>query len=135
MTEISTKKILVVEDEKALSKAIHLKFEQLGFQNIIVCDMAEDALVVLEREGDSIGLIWLDLLLPQMNGVEFLEKIRKMERFKDIPVIVVSASGSPDTIDRVKGYGIHEYFVKSNYTLQEIIMRVPAILAGSAKMK
>lgn len=127
--EQGNKKILVIEDEISLGKAIHLKFGALGHSNVILCGTAEEGLATLEKEGENIGLIWLDLLLPKMNGVEFLEKIRGMEKFKNLPVVVVSASGSPDTIERVKSFGVNEYFVKSNYTLQDIIMRVAEILA------
>ena len=124
-----SKKILVVEDELSLGKAILLKFGALGHANVILCGTAEEGLAALESQGGDIGLIWLDLLLPKMSGVELLEKIRGMEKYKGIPVVVVSASGSPDTIEKVKSLGINEYFVKSNYTLSDIIVRVADIVS------
>lgn len=128
--EPKNKKILVVEDEASLGKAILLKFGSLGHTNVILCGTAEEGLLVLEKEGENIGLIWLDLLLPKMSGVELLEKIRGMEKWKNVPVVIVSASGSPDTIEKVKSFGINEYFVKSNFALQDIIVRVASILSS-----
>jgi DNA-binding response OmpR family regulator len=87
------KKILIVEDEKPLCDAIKFKMERQGI-TAFVSYSAEEAMDILRKE--NIDLIWLDLKLPKINGVEFLKILRDNAQWKDKKVIVVSASGSDD---------------------------------------
>lgn len=119
------KKILVIEDEKVLNRAIQLKLEQKGYKAIPVFT-AEAGLDVLKKERPD--AIWLDLLLPGMNGLEFIEKIKLNKETENIPTIMVSVSGSHDTIEKAFQAGISDYIVKSQFPLDRIVERFGVII-------
>lgn len=121
MTETQNKKILVVEDEKPLSEAIKFKLERQGI-TALISNSAEEAMDILKKE--SVDLIWLDLKLPKINGIEFLKIIRDNPDWKDKKVIIVSASGSDEMKERAKAMGILDYIVKNEMKLDDIIKNV-----------
>jgi len=121
MTETQNKKILVVEDEKPLSEAIKFKLERQGM-TALISNSAEEAMDILKKE--SVDLIWLDLKLPKINGIEFLKIIRDNPDWKDKKVIIVSASGSDEMKERAKAMGILDYIVKNEMKLDDIIKNV-----------
>ena len=81
------KKILIIEDDSFLQGLASRKLQSQGYEISIAKD-AEEGLKVLE--GNVPDMILLDLLLPNVDGFEFLEKIRANDTWKDIPVIVFS---------------------------------------------
>ena len=119
------KKILVVEDEKPLCEAIKIKLDKKGVKNYIV-NSAEEAIEFLKNDG--IDLIWLDIRLPKMNGLEFLKLIKSNPQWKDKKVVIVSVSGSYEMMEKAKDYGAIDYIVKSELTLDNIINRVIAVV-------
>lgn len=121
------KTILLVEDEQALNKAIKLKLEQQGYK-VLASVKAEEALEFLKKEKPD--FIWLDLLLPGMNGFEFLKELKKHEEWKNIPAIMVSVSGSADTIEEAYALGVKDYIVKSQFNLNRIVDRVKLLLSA-----
>lgn len=119
------KKILVVEDNESLRKIIRLKLEEARYDAVLAKD-AEEAFKNLK---DFLpDLIWLDVYLPGMNGLDFLEKIRSESRTKDLKVVVVSVSGSDKKKAVAEKLGISDYLVKSNYKIEEIVDRIGQIL-------
>ena len=125
-TASEIKTILVVEDDKALNKAIVLKLNKHGF-NVITVFNAETALKALE-ENASIVLIWLDVLLPGMNGFNFLELIRKNPKYNDKKVVVVSVSGGEDSRQKALKLGAVDYIDKSAYDLDTLVSKVTSLI-------
>ncbi|MEK7149763.1 MAG: response regulator [Patescibacteria group bacterium] len=119
------KTILVVEDDLALQEAIKLKLEKDGI-NVWTAVTGEEALSILKDKKPN--LVWLDILLPKINGLEFLEIIRKDSDLKDLPVVVVSVSGGMEKVIQARSLGILDYIVKSEGSLDIIIKRVEAFL-------
>ncbi|MEK7538805.1 MAG: response regulator [Patescibacteria group bacterium] len=117
------KTILLVEDDKALNRAVMFKLEQKGHK-VISTMRAEDALDILKKESEHIDIIWLDILLPGMNGIEFLEEIRKREEGKDKKVVVCSVSGRADSKGVAYELGVVDYLVKSDYDLNTLVEKV-----------
>lgn len=118
-----TKTILVVEDNVALSEAITLKLKKEGY-NVIPALNAEKAIEVLEKDKKDVDFIWLDILLPGMNGLDFLKYIRGNEGLKDKKVAIVSVSGGIESKEKGLALGIVDYIVKSELRLEDIIKRV-----------
>lgn len=118
-----SKTILLLEDDSALNRAITLKLEQKGHQ-VISTMRAEEALEVLNSEHPPIDIIWLDLLLPGMNGVEFLSEIRKNPEYKDIKVVICSVSGREESKGIARELGVLDYLVKSDYELDALTEKV-----------
>ncbi len=117
--------ILVIEDDALLLGAIKIKLTEKKYRNICV-STAEEALKILKK--DRIDLIWLDLLLPGMDGFELLEKIKKDNLYKDIPVIIVSNVDSEEKISSALKYEVYNYLVKSDFSLADIIKKIEDIL-------
>jgi len=117
-------KILVVEDEKNISKLVRYNLEKAGF-GCIATITAEDALDILNKE--SINLIILDIMLPKMDGVQFCKIIKQDKNFSHIPIVMLTAKG--EEVDKVVGFelGVDDYVVKP-FSPRELILRIKAIL-------
>ena len=118
-----TKKILIVEDEEPVARALQLKLQRYGIESEIVPD-GREALLRLSKE--KFDLITLDLILPKMDGFDVLEEIRK--KGTPVPVWVVSNLGQEEDIQRAKKLGAIDYFVKSNMQLAQIVERIRGVL-------
>ena len=117
------KTILLLEDDKALNRAVVLMLEKKGHR-VISTMRAEEALEVLDSSHPPIDIIWLDLLLPGMNGIEFLSEIRKKPESKDIKVVICSVSGREESKGVARELGVVDYLVKSDYDLNTIVDKV-----------
>jgi|LFRM01.1.fsa_nt_gb DNA-binding response OmpR family regulator len=118
-------KILVVDDEKTLVKALKFALEKEGFQVCTACD-GEEALTAVEQEEPD--LVVLDLMLPKLDGFEVCRRLRKE---RDLPIIMLTARG--DDIDKILGLelGADDYMTKP-FNPRELIARIKAILRRSA---
>ena len=123
--ENKKKKIIIIEDDKFLLKAYEIKFKQSDFDVILATD-GISGFELAEKEKPS--LIILDLMLPRMNGFEFLKKIKSDEKLKNIPVIVVSNLGQKNDSERAIKLGAKEFLIKTNYSLEEIIKKIKGYL-------
>lgn len=118
------KKILIVEDDKHISRLVKYNLEKAGF-NCTVTMTGEDALEALDRE--SIDLIILDIMLPKMDGFETCRYIKQDKKLSGVPIIMLTAKG--EEVDKVVGFeiGVDDYVVKP-FSPRELILRVKAIL-------
>lgn len=115
-----TKNILVVEDEKPLLDAIRIKLEKGGF-SVVTARTAEQAWNLLE-DLSNISVVWLDhYLLGKENGLDLVVKIKNDVRFKALPIFVVSNTATQDKVKSYITLGVNNYYVKSNYRLDQII--------------
>ena len=116
--------ILVVEDDKHISKLVKYNLEKSGY----ICKVADDgeeALDILAKE--RVDLIILDIMLPRMDGLEVCRLIKQDAKLKTIPVVMLTAKG--EEVDRVVGLelGADDYIVKP-FSPRELILRIKAIL-------
>ena len=117
-------RILIVEDDKHISKLVKYNLDKAGF-DCTVAVTGEDALEALVRE--SIDLIILDIMLPKMDGFETCRHIKQDKKLSGIPIIMLTAKG--EEVDKVVGFelGADDYVVKP-FSPRELILRVKAIL-------
>lgn len=115
------KTILVVEDEKNLLEAIRRKLEKENV-NVLIAETGEEALAILEKQKPD--LVWLDILLPGINGLEVLRSARNNPSLKDLKVVAVSVSGGIDKINEARALGVTDYIIKSENTLELIVKSV-----------
>ena len=121
MTEQKSNYILVVEDDYFLRNLLLHKIEQEKLR----FDRAVNGSGALEKIKAKItAVIILDLVLPDTDGFEVLEKIKKQPDTKDIPVIVVSNLGQKDEIERCLKLGANDYLIKANFTPKEIVDKI-----------
>lgn len=116
MAEKKQKRILVVEDESALSRVLSLKLVSAGY----LADVAENGQEALDMiSKNQYDTVLLDLILPVMDGFEVLEKLSGMKTRPN--VVVLSNLSQSDDIERVKKLGATDFFVKSDIQLSQII--------------
>ena len=129
---MSKHKILLVEDEPDLLQTLAFNFENEGYKVAKALD-GKEAMKFLEDD-DSISLVILDLMLPDMSGLDICRHIRAADNLKDILVIMVTAKG--EEVDRVVGFevGADDYVVKP-YSVRELLLRVGGMLKRSSKEK
>ena len=129
---MSKDKILLVEDEPDLLNTLSFNFESEGYK-VAKALNGKEAMKFLEDD-DSISLVILDLMLPDMSGLDLCRHIRATDNLKDILVIMVTAKG--EEVDRVVGFevGADDYVVKP-YSVRELLLRVGGILKRSSKEK
>lgn len=119
------KKILLVEDEIALSEVLRDEFALHKFEVIVAYDGVE-ALEQLRAEKPDFVL--LDLLLPKMDGFEVLRQMKADDDLSGIPVIVLSNLGQDEDIKNAMKLGAVDYFVKTQHPIKEIIQKVQHFL-------
>ncbi|MBN1596950.1 MAG: response regulator [Bacteroidales bacterium] len=124
MDENRDYKILVVDDSTTNVVLLEAILDEKGYQ-IETALNAKEAYAIMERE--SPDLILLDLLMPKISGFDFLEEIRKNEKTKKTPVIVVSALTDEENVDRIMNMGAID-FVKKPIDLQYLVERVELVL-------
>lgn len=117
-------KILIVEDEAALSDLLSYNLTKEGY-DIAVCVDGEDAVVMVEEETPD--LVLLDWMLPNVSGIEICRQLRARVETRDIPVIMLTARGEEE--DRVRGLdlGADDYITKP-FSMTELVARMKAIL-------
>jgi two-component system, OmpR family, alkaline phosphatase synthesis response regulator PhoP len=121
------KKIFLVEDDKNLSILIQKKLERAGYTVTSVPD-GRDIPALLKKEKP--GLVLLDIGLPYRNGLDVLEDLRKDDEVKDMPVVVISNSGNPVDIFRIKRLGVTDYLIKVDFDLDELMDIVTRYVPG-----
>lgn len=119
------KTILIVEDDKYLAKAYSIKIKNAGF-NVLLSDNGLDGLSTAKEKKPD--LIVLDLLLPRVDGFEFLKQIKTDEKLKNIPVITISVLGQKADQERALALGAEAYFIKTEYKLGEIVDKIKEYL-------
>ncbi|OGX29650.1 MAG: DNA-binding response regulator [Omnitrophica WOR_2 bacterium RIFCSPHIGHO2_01_FULL_49_10] len=116
--------ILIVEDDKNISKLIKFNLEKEGYYAFAV-PSGEEALEHLKKYHTD--LIILDIMLPKIDGFEVCRSVKQDPKLKNIPVIMVTAKG--EEVDRVVGLelGADDYIVKP-FSPRELVLRIKAIL-------
>ena len=112
------KKILFVEDEPNLQKAIGELLKQEGFQFFEALDGVQGLEVAKEEKPD---LILLDLILPKKDGFEVLKELKADSKLKSIPVIILSNLEGTGDVEKALELGATTYLVKANYELSDVL--------------
>ena len=119
-------KILIIEDEEKIARFVELELSHEGYET----DKATNGREGLEKiESGGYDLVILDIMLPELNGIEVLRRAR---RTTDVPVILLTARDS--VTDKVSGLdmGANDYITKP-FPIEELLARIRAILRSSEK--
>lgn len=116
-----SKKILVIEDEEILLGLLQKRLIMEGYEVSIAKDGKEGLKIMKEI---SPNLILLDIVMPKMDGIEVLVEMQKEDDLRRIPVIVISNSGQPVEIEKIKKLGVKDWLIKTEFDPQEIIQKV-----------
>lgn len=115
--------ILIVEDEPAVRELIAYTLQQAGYDTVYAED-AEKAMAIINTALPD--LILLDWMLPKMSGVEFARTLRRHERTRWIPVIMLTAR--TQEADKVMGLDIADDYITKPFSPRELVARINAVL-------
>lgn len=126
---MNKKQILLVEDEENLLKTIRLNLELEGY-NVTVATNGIEALKEFRK--DNFNLVILDVMLPEMNGYDVCEQIRKENT--TVPVLFLTAKGSSS--DKIQGLklGADDYLTKP-FNLEELLLRIQILVKRGSPQK
>lgn len=119
------KTVLVVEDDFFLVQAYQIKLEKENAE-VWIATTGKEALSFLEKEPPNVVL--LDLLLPGINGFEFLAALKQKEKWKNVPVIILTNLSQPSNVKIAKELGAADYIIKAETRLNDVIERVKKYL-------
>ncbi len=120
-------RVLVVEDERDLQEVIGYNLRELGYDVVVSERGAPAAGLAVEQRPD---LVILDLMLPDISGLEVCRSLKSNPATRAIPVVMVTAKGAE--VDRVVGFelGADDYVVKP-FSVRELLLRIQAVLRRS----
>lgn len=120
------KKILIVEDDAHLRRAVVDKLKSSGYRVMEAEDGNSGLNMAIKERPD---LILLDLMLPKMDGLSLLSELRRDDWGKDVPVIVITILNATDERRaKAEELNVVEYIDKSKYQLDEIVQKVKKAL-------
>src|SRR5258708_5571701 len=110
--------VLLVEDHSVAREAMTRLLRYEGYDARSACNGIEAVAALTERTPD---LLLLDLMLPKMNGVTLLKTMRNDSRWREVSVIVMTASVDQSQLDEVRGLGVSAIVPKAKFTLDELL--------------
>ena len=119
-------KILIIEDEEKIARFIELELKHEGYE-VSICYDGRSGLETVEKE--KFECILLDIMLPQLNGIEVLRRIRKTS---DVPIIMLTARDA--VMDKVSGLdmGADDYVTKP-FAIEELLARIRLVMRKNSK--
>ncbi len=117
-------KILIIDDSNTNVVLLEAVFSGKGY-TVETALSAFEAMNSMEKEIPDV--ILLDLLMPKISGFDFMENIKSNDKFKDIPVIVISAVSDYDNVQKIKKMGIYDY-IKKPVDIEELEEKVEHLL-------
>jgi two-component system chemotaxis response regulator CheY len=119
-------KILVVDDSSTMRRIIKNTLGRLGHKDILE---AEDGAVAWKvmGENEDIDILVTDWNMPEMNGLELVQKVRAEEKYADLPIIMVTTEGGKTEVITALKAGVNNYIVKP-FTPQVLQEKLEAVL-------
>jgi DNA-binding response OmpR family regulator len=119
------KKIIVLEDEQVLQKALSIELLGAGFEVLSALD-GEAGLALVKKELPD--LVLLDLTMPKMNGFDVLKNLKEDATTKSIPVIILSNLGQDEDKEKGLSLGATDYYVKSSTDLSLLTEKIKKVI-------
>ena len=105
-----TRHVVIADDEPHIGRIIKMKLEQGPFRVSLAHD-GREALDLLERDGD-VDLVLLDLMMPNVSGLDVLAQLRANPRFRDVPCIILTAAGQEQQYRAAMALGATDFMTK-----------------------
>ncbi len=126
MPDANKPHILIVEDDPFLLEMYSAKLTEQGMG----IEVAEDGMQALQKmESGHFDLVLLDIVMPKMDGLEVLQKMKEKGSLERTPVILLTNLGQKEDVEKGLALGAKEYIIKAHYTPTEVVAKVQAVLA------
>jgi len=124
------KKILIIEDDRYISKMYQLKLSLEGYQ----VEVAENGKQGVDKVKEFMpNIILCDILMPELDGFEVIKIVKSDEKTKKIPILIMSNLGQEDHIQKGMSLGAVGYIVKSQYTPSKVVETIKQVLGEKPK--
>lgn len=130
MAEEKQHKIIIVDDDDFLVNMYATKFGNSGV-SADACKSGKEFLEKLGGEAAIADLVLLDIVMPDINGIDLLKEIRKSPANSKVPVIMLTNQNDEKDISEAQKYGIEGYIIKSAATPSEVVAEVMKVLKNS----
>ena len=104
-------KILVVDDSSTMRRIIINTLNKLGYKDVLEASNGLEALAVL-KENPDVSLILTDWNMPEMDGLTFVQTLKKSKTFSKVPIIMITTMGAKEDIVKALKAGVNNYIVK-----------------------
>ena len=119
-------KLLVVDDSSTMRRIIKNTLQRLGYEDILEAEHGVEAWGLLDSV-EGINVLITDWNMPEMNGLDLVKKVRSDERYKDIPIIMVTTEGGKAEVITALKAGVNNYIVKP-FTPQVLKEKLEVVL-------
>ena len=122
--------ILIIDDQRTIRVLLADILKQMGYKNVDLASTSEEGFKIIQnklKRGEEIDLILLDINLPDNNGVEICEELKKKSEFKDVPIVMITGNEDSATLKKAFAVGASDYITK-NVSEIEIKARISSAL-------
>ena len=104
--------VLIIDDSEVIRSVLNktIQFTTIEFEKILEASSGKEALELLQN--NWVDIIFSDINMPEMNGIEMIRELRENDEFKDIPIIVISTEGDEKTLDQLVQLGVSGFLKK-----------------------
>jgi CheY-like chemotaxis protein len=121
----------LAEDDTFMARLYERVFTSSGHELVVAHD-GEEALAKLKELDPKPNVIILDIMMPKLNGLDLLAKIKEDDTLKTIPVAMLTNLAGKENEERARSLGAREYLLKSEFLLDQVVEKILA-LAGDKK--
>ncbi|MBI2018050.1 response regulator [Candidatus Daviesbacteria bacterium] len=118
-------RILLIEDNEYMGR-MYQNMLSLANYRVELATSGEEG--IKKAEDSKPDLILLDVIMPKMNGIQVLEKLKRSDLTKKIPVVILTVVGEQEIIDRALKLGAEGYIIKSSLNLEELLSEIKSYL-------
>jgi two-component system chemotaxis response regulator CheY len=112
-------KVIIADDSQVMRNIIQKAIKPMGLE-VLKASNGNEVFELLEKEGSDIGVIFMDWNMPGMNGFDCLKALKKNDKYKDIPVLMISTEAEEEKVDMAKEAGAKGYLSKP-FTPEKLI--------------
>lgn len=129
MSELQGTKVMVIDDSKTIRKSAETLLKKEGIEVVVAEDGYSALSVIFEANPD---IVFVDIMMPKLDGYQACSLIKNNQKFKDLPIVLLSSKDG--IFDKAKGtvVGADEYLTKP-FTKDEILLVVKKLIANSKK--
>lgn len=125
-------KILLIDDDKLLTKMYSDTFKEDGHEVQVASDGLDGLKKAVEFKPD---LILLDIIMPKLNGLDTLKKLKERDETRKIPVVMLTIVGFEQGVEKGLNLGAATYMIKASYSSKEVKEKIDEILEGTVRRK